>query len=131
MRPVVDHLMSVFGESLDQILLQLESGVICGDVYTHGSTMADRVRTDEQPQLQLRLLRRSARPSDVQGSRLTGRLTELLDAGRQTADDVAAGERGLHGGGRQATFKIAEHSAGCDACDDLQLVELRITHHQD
>jgi hypothetical protein len=34
--------VSVFGESLDEIVLQLESGVICGDVYAHGSTMADR-----------------------------------------------------------------------------------------
>ena len=45
---VVDHLVPVFGESLDQILLQLESGVIRGDVYAHGSTMADRTQTDEQ-----------------------------------------------------------------------------------
>ncbi len=89
---MVDHLVPVFGESLDEILLQLESGVICTDVYAHGSTMADPVGTDEQSLLQLRVQQRSLRPRDVQRPGLARRLTQLLDAGRETADDVAAGE---------------------------------------
>jgi hypothetical protein len=70
-------------------------------------------------------------PAGVQRLRLTRRLSELLDAGRQTADDVTASERGLHGRGRQPAFKIIKHATRFEASDDLELVKLRITHHQD
>src|SRR5215216_3755426 len=57
-------------------------------------------------------------------------LPELLDTDSQTADDVAAGERSLHGRRRQTTFKIIKYSAGCDAGNDLQPAKLRVAHHQ-
>jgi hypothetical protein len=76
-------------------------------------------------------LQHSTLPRGVQHLRLTGRLSKLLDANRETAHDVAAGKRGLHGRGREAAFKIAEQAAGLDTCDNLQLAELQITHHQD
>src|SRR4029450_420238 len=84
----------------------------------------------KQTQLPLELLTRSTRPGDVERPRLVARLSQLLYAGSEPPYDVATGERGLHSRGRQATFKITEHSAGGDACDDPQLVELRIAHHQ-
>ena len=129
-RPVVNHLVTVLGESLDQIVLQLESGVVAADVYAHGSTMADPAAADERSPLRCTSPKRSTRPRDVQRPRLTCRLSELLNAGCQTANDVPAGKRGLHGRGRQATFKIAKHSASCYAGDNLQLVELWIAHDQ-
>ena len=120
LRPVVNHLVPVLGESLDEIILQLKSGVVAADVYAHGSTMADPAGTDERQRLQPALLQRSARPRDMQRLRLDVPPLQLLDAGRETADNVAARERGQHGRGCQAAFKIAEHPASLDAGDDLQ-----------
>jgi len=37
----------------------------------------------------------------------------------------------IYGRSRQAAFKITESPAGLTAGHDLQLVELRIAHHQD
>jgi hypothetical protein len=67
----------------------------------------------------------------VQRLRLPRRLSELLNASGETADDVTAGERRLHGGRRQPAFKIIKRSTCFDPGNDLQLAELGITHHQD
>src|SRR5215213_1235293 len=71
------------------------------------------------------------RAASVQCPRLARRLSELLNAGGQTADDVTASEGGLHGCCRQAAFKIIKHSPCRDAGNDLQPVELRITYDKD
>jgi hypothetical protein len=39
---MVNHLVTILGESLDQIVFQLEAGVVAADVYAHGSTIPDR-----------------------------------------------------------------------------------------
>jgi hypothetical protein len=44
--------------------------------------------------------------AEMERPRLPRGLPELLDASRQSADDVTAGERGLHGCGRQTALKI-------------------------
>jgi hypothetical protein len=98
--PVVNQLVPVLGESLDQIVLQLKSGVVAADVYAHGSTMADPAGTDEHRLCSFASLQRSTLPRGVQRLRLMCSLSKLLDAGRETADDVAAGEGGQHGRGR-------------------------------
>jgi hypothetical protein len=38
---MINKLMAVFGQSRDQVTLQLESGMIATDVYAHGSTIPD------------------------------------------------------------------------------------------
>jgi hypothetical protein len=39
---MINYLMPVLGQSSDQVVLQLESGVVAADVYAHGSTIPDR-----------------------------------------------------------------------------------------
>ena len=96
LRPVVNDFVPVFGKSLDQMVLQLKPGVVAADVYAHGSTIADPAGADERLPSQPESVRCSARPRGVERLRLMCRLSKLLDTGRKTADNVTAGERGLH-----------------------------------